>query len=376
VNNKIARFLSDHSPETPCLVVDLDVIAEAYDLLTRYLSVANVYYAVKANPAPEIVAMLAERGSNFDVASPAEIGLCLGNGAIPERLSYGNTIKKEKDIAFAFAQGVRLFAFDSEAELEKLARQAPGARVFCRILVSCEGADWPLSRKFGCAPEMAVALLHRARDLGLDPYGVSFHVGSQQTDLSQWDHAVGAVARMFTLLAETDINLRMVNIGGGFPARYRGEVAGIERYAQAVTDALTRHFGNRLPEIIVEPGRSLVGDAGAIQSEVVLISDKGDGGGKRWVYLDVGKFNGLAETMGESIKYRIEAPGRSGPPLPVILAGPTCDSADILYEHTEYRLPGDLEVGDKVAILSAGAYTASYASVGFNGFPPLRTYCI
>ena len=193
---------------------------------------------------------------------------------------------------------------------------------------------------------------------------------------AQWDGAVGAVARMFTLLAETDINLRMVNIGGGFPAQYRGEVAGIERYAQAVTDALTRHFGNHLPEIIVEPGRSLVGDAGVIQSEVVLISDKGDGGDKRWVYLDVGKFNGLAETMGESIKYRIEAPGRSGPPRPVILAGPTCDSADILYEHTEYRLPLDLAVGDKVEILSAGAYTASYASVGFNGFPPLRTYCI
>jgi ornithine decarboxylase len=376
VTSKIARFLSDNAPETPCLVVDLDIIAEAYDLLTRYLSVASVYYAVKANPAPEIVAMLARKGSNFDVASPAEIGLCLGNGAKPERISYGNTIKKERDIAFAYAAGVRLFAFDSEAELEKLARQAPGARVFCRILVSCEGAEWPLSRKFGCAPEMAVALLTRARDLGLDPYGVSFHVGSQQTDLSQWDRAVGAVARMFTLLAETDINLRMVNIGGGFPAQYRGEIASIERYAQAVTDALTRHFGNRLPEIIVEPGRSLVGDAGAIRSEVVLIADKGDGGGKRWVYLDVGKFNGLAETMGESIKYRIEAPGRSGPPLPVIIAGPTCDSADILYEQTEYRLPADLAVGDKVEILSAGAYTASYASVGFNGFPPLRTYCI
>lgn len=375
MNNKIARFLSDNSPETPCLVVDLDVIAGAYDLLCRYLSVASVYYAVKANPAPEIVAMLAQKGSNFDVASRAEIALCLGNGATADRLSFGNTIKKEKDIAFAYQAGVRLFAFDSVAELEKLARQAPGARVFCRILVSCEGADWPLSRKFGCTPEMAVTLLHRARDLGLDPYGVSFHVGSQQTDLGQWDKAVGAVARMFTLLAETDINLRMVNIGGGFPAQYRGGIASIERYAQAVTDALTRHFGNRLPEIIVEPGRSLVGDAGVIQSEVVLIADKGDGD-KRWVYLDVGKFNGLAETMDESIKYRIEAPARSGPPSPVIIAGPTCDSADILYERTEYRLPGDLAVGDKVEILSTGAYTASYASVGFNGFPPLRTYCI
>jgi ornithine decarboxylase len=375
MNKKIARFLAEKAPETPCLVVDLDVVAQAYDMLRRYLPIASVYYAVKANPAAEIVAMLVERGSNFDVASPAEIALCLDNGATPERLSFGNTIKKERDIAAAYAAGVRLFAFDSETELDKLARVAPGARVFCRILVSCEGADWPLSRKFGCTPELAVKLLCRARDYGLDPYGVSFHVGSQQTDLGQWDGAVASAARMFSLLAEADINLRMVNIGGGFPARYRSEVSPVEAYAGAVTAALTKHFGNQVPEVIVEPGRSLVGNAGVIQSEVVLISDKGDGG-KRWVYLDAGKFNGLAETMDESIKYRIQTPGRAGETAPVVIAGPTCDSADILYEKTEYRLPVGLKVGDKVEILSTGAYTSSYASVGFNGFPPLRTYCI
>src|SRR5204863_5960984 len=375
MNIMYARLCAEHSPVTPCFVVDLVLIAEAYEMLCLYLSVASVYYAVKANPAPAIVAMLARKGSNFDVASPVEIALCLDNGATADRLSFGNTIKKERDIAFAYQAGVRLFAFDSEAELDKLARQAAGARVFCRILVSCEGADWPLSRKFGCTPEMAVTLLRKAREFGLDPYGVSFHVGSQQTDLGQWDGAIGTAAQMFTLLAETDINLRMINIGGGFPARYRGPVSTVEQYAQAVTAALTRHFGNQLPEIIIEPGRSLVGDAGLIQSEVVLIADKGDGG-KRWVYLDVGKFNGLAETIGESIKYRIRSPGRSGPTGPVILAGPTCDSADILYEQTEYQLPLGLAVGDKIEILAAGAYTASYASVGFNGFPPLRTYCI
>jgi len=375
MNKKITRFLADKMPETPCLVVDLDVVAKAYDMLRRYLPIASVYYAVKANPAAEIVAMLVKKGSNFDVASPAEIALCLGNGATPERLSFGNTIKKERDIAAAYAAGVRLFAFDSEAELEKLARSAPGSRVFCRILVSCDGADWPLSRKFGCTPELAVTLLCRARDYGLDPYGVSFHVGSQQTDLGQWDGAVASAARMFSLLAEADITLRMVNIGGGFPARYRSEVSPVEAYAGAVTAALTKHFGNHIPEIIVEPGRSLVGNAGVIQTEVVLIADKGDGG-KRWVYLDAGKFNGLAETMDESIKYRIETPGRGGPAAPVVIAGPTCDSADILYEKTEYRLPLALEVGDKVEIQSTGAYTSSYASVGFNGFPPMRTYCI
>jgi ornithine decarboxylase len=376
MSERIARFLAEQTPETPCLVVDLGLIVEAYEALRHYLPLAQIYYAVKANPAAEIVGALSRKGASFDVASRGEIGLCLGNGVAPDRLSFGNTIKKEKDIAYAYQAGVRLFAFDSAHELEKLARAARGARVFCRILVTCDGAEWPLSRKFGCAPEMAVELLRQARDAGLDPYGISFHVGSQQTDLGQWDGAVGTAARMFSALAETDINLRMVNIGGGFPAHYRGEVAGVERYAQAVMAAVTRHFGNDLPEIIVEPGRSLVGDAGIIQSEVVLIAEKGGGDDRRWVYLDVGKFNGLAETMDESIKYRIVTPGRRGSAGPVVLAGPTCDSADILYEKTEYRLPLTLRVGDKVEILSTGAYTASYASVGFNGFEPIRTYCI
>jgi len=376
MNERISRFLAERSPETPCLVIDLDVIAEAYEALCWYLPLARIYYAVKANPAAEIVAMLERKGANFDVASRGEIELCLASGVGADRLSFGNTIKKEKDIAFAYQSGLRIFAFDSAHELDKLARAAPGARVFCRILVACEGADWPLSRKFGCTPDMAVDLLRKARELGLDPYGVSFHVGSQQTDLGQWDSAVGAAARMFSLLAEADINLRMINLGGGFPAHYRGEVPEIDRYAQAVMTAITHHFGNDLPEIIIEPGRSLVGDAGIIQSEVVLIAEKGGGDPRRWVYLDVGKFNGLAETMDESIKYRIVTPGRGGSSGPVVLAGPTCDSADILYEQTEYRLPLGLEVGDKIEILSTGAYTASYASVGFNGFSPIQTYCI
>jgi ornithine decarboxylase len=376
MTERIYRFLAQNCPETPCLVVDLDVIAEAYDLLRWYLPLARIYYAVKANPAPQIVAMLERKGANFDVASRGEIELCLDNGVTADRLSFGNTVKKEKDIAFAHQAGLRLFAFDSAAELDKLARAAPGARVFCRILVACDGAEWPLSRKFGCAPEMAVELLRRARDFGLDPYGVSFHVGSQQTDLGRWDEAIGSAARMFSLLAEADIELRLVNIGGGFPAHYSRDVPAIDGYARAVMAAITRHFGNRLPEIIIEPGRSLVGDAGIIQSEVVLISKKGSDDDRRWVYLDVGKFNGLAETMDESIKYRIATPGRNGVSGPVILAGPTCDSADILYERTEYQLPLGLEVGDKIEILSTGAYTASYASVGFNGFSPMRTYCI
>src|SRR5215472_6981625 len=243
MSERIARFLAEQTPETPCLVVDLDLIGAAYEALRRYLPLAQIYYAVKANPATEIVAMLNRKGASFDVASRGETGLCLANGIAPDRLSFGNTIKKERDIAYAYQAGVRLFAFDSARELEKLARAAPGARVFCRILVPCDGAEWPLSRKFGCAPQMAAELLRQARDRGLEPYGVSFHVGSQQTDPGQWDHAVGSAARMFALLAAEDIYLRMVNVGGGFPAHYRGDVLGAEHYTRAVMAAITRHFG-------------------------------------------------------------------------------------------------------------------------------------
>jgi len=373
---KIARYLVEQQPETPCVVIDLDVITDNYKTMKRLLPLAQIFYAVKANPAPEIVNVLNTQGSSFDTASRGEIDLCLGLGAPAERISFGNTIKKERDIAYAYEKGVRLFAFDSEAELQKLAKAAPGAKVYCRILMECSGAEWPLSRKFGCAPEMATDLLVKAREMGLDAYGISFHVGSQQTDLDQWDVAVGRAAQMFSALQKANIDLRMVNIGGGFPARYRSAVRPVEDYAEAVMSAMQKHFGNNIPEIIIEPGRSMVGDAGVLQAEVVLISEKDYDEDKRWIYLDVGKFGGLAETMDEAIKYKLVTPHDGGPTGPVILAGPTCDSADILYEKTDYQMPIDLAVGDKIEIHSTGAYTTSYSSVNFNGFPPLRTICI
>jgi ornithine decarboxylase len=376
MTDRIHEFLSNRRPETPCLVIDLAVVEENYRELQRVLPLARVFYAVKANPAPEIVAKLAGLGACFDVASRGEIDLCLAAGAPAERLSFGNTIKKERDIAYAYEQGVRLFAVDSDAELDKLARSAPGVSVFCRILTDGEGADWPLSRKFGCVPSMAAALLLRARERGLDACGLSFHVGSQQTALKAWDKAVGAAAKLFRRLREDGLDLRLLNLGGGFPARYRADVPAAEACADAVMKAVTRHFGNDLPDMIVEPGRALAGAAGVIQAEVVLIARKDYADRKRWVYLDIGKFGGLAETMDEAIKYPIVTPHDGGATGPVVIAGPTCDSADILYENSDYQLPLDLKVGDKVAILGAGAYTSSYASVGFNGFAPLQTYCI
>ena len=193
---------------------------------------------------------------------------------------------------------------------------------------------------------------------------------------SQWDIAVGKTAMLFSALNEAGIALKMVNLGGGLPARYRTDVPGVERYADAIMHAMTKHFGNDLPAMIIEPGRGLVGDAGVIEAEVVLISKKSYGDEARWVYLDIGKFGGLAETMDEAIKYRIETDRDDGVAGPVVLAGPTCDSADILYEKAGYTMPLALTVGDKVRIHATGAYTASYSAVNFNGFEPLKTYVI
>lgn len=373
---KIARFIAEQQPATPCLVVDLSVIAENYRRLAKALPEVEIFYAVKANPAAEILRLLAGMGSRFDAASIFEIEDCLKLGISADRLSFGNTIKKRDHIARAFAHGVNLYAFDSEAELEKLAAVAPGARVFCRIFMTGAGADWPLSRKFGCDLDMAKDLLLRARDLGLDPHGISFHVGSQQRDLSQWDVALGKTKMLFTALSEAGIELKMVNLGGGFPARYRQRVPAIDNYADAIMTAMRKHFGNRMPAMVVEPGRGIAGDAGVIHAEVVLIARKSYDDPRRWVYLDIGKFGGLPETMGEAIQYRLKTPRDQGRKGPVILAGPTCDEVDVLYDNANYQLPLDLKVGDKVQILAAGAYTTTYSSVGFNGFPPLAAHYV
>lgn len=373
---RILDFLRTRRPEGPCLVVDLDVVRDNFQSFRRALPDSSIYYAVKANPAPEILRLLAGLGSNFDCASVAEIEMALKAGASASRISYGNTIKKERDIARAFALGVNLFAVDSHEEVEKIARAAPGARVFCRVLTDGEGAEWPLSRKFGCVPAMAVDVLVYAHQLGLVSHGVSFHVGSQMTKLEAWDAALADAKRVFDKLEKQGIVLKMVNMGGGFPTRYLKDIPTAQAYGQAIFAALRNHFGNNIPETIIEPGRGMVGNAGVIKAEVVLTSRKSDNDNVRWVYLDIGKFGGLAETMDEAIRYSILTPRDGDETEPCVLAGPTCDSADVLYEKTPYPMPVSLTIGDEILIEGTGAYTTTYSAVAFNGFDPLKSYVI
>ncbi len=376
MTDRIREFLRGRREDGPCLVLDLDVVRDNYAAFAKALPDTRVFYAVKANPAPEVLDLLARMGSCFDCASVVEIQQVLATGAGPDRISFGNTIKKERDVARAYELGIRLFAVDCEAEVEKVARVAPGSKVFCRMLCDGDGAEWPLSRKFGCVPEMATRVLEHAHRLGLQAYGLSFHVGSQQRNPLMWDGALASASAVFRDLAERGIVLQMVNLGGGFPTKYLKDVPTVRRYGQAIFDSLRKHFGNRIPETIIEPGRGMVGNAGVIEAEVVLISKKSEQDAMRWVYLDIGKFNGLAETMDEMIRYPIRTEYDADVMEPCVLAGPTCDSVDVLYEKDPYLLPVSLEIGAKVLIEGTGAYTTTYSAVGFNGFPPLKSYVI
>jgi len=377
---KIDAFLASTDAPTPFVVIDVDMVAERYHQLVAAVPSARVYYAVKANPGMPILRRLVALGSAFDVASPAEIDMCLAAGAAPEHISYGNTIKKARDIAYAVAKGVTRFTVDCEPELRKVAAAAPGGSVCVRLRHDCGGADWPLSRKFGCDPTEVENLLVLAAELGLE-CGVSFHVGSQQRDLEAWNESLEVVAALVRRARTRGAQPAFINLGGGFPGTYREDAPGIDAYGAAVRTALAAWFPEAVGpdaamEVMVEPGRYMVADAGVLRSEVVLVSRRSPLDTERWVYLDCGKFHGLAETMDEAIRYRLRTAHDGGATGPVAIAGPTCDSADVLYEKSAYELPLALAEGDMVDILSAGAYTTTYSSVGFNGFPPLQEHFV
>jgi len=364
-------FIRGRDFDRPTMVFDLDVLRAKYRALAGGLGDASIHYAVKANPAPEVVAALAAEGARFDAASRGEIDLCLSLGVPARHVAFGNTIKRAADIAHAHAVGVEQFAADSEAELRKIAEHAPGARVILRMLVEASQADWPLSRKFGCSGREALRLMDLGRFLGLDVAGLSFHAGSQMREPSMWGTALDAALDLWTEANAQGHALRILNIGGGFPAFYGQPLPTTEDYAAQVMRMVRARFGDEV-EVMAEPGRGLVAEAGVICAEVVLVARKDQDDLARWVYLDIGKFSGLAETIDEAIRYQFETRhGEDAETGSCILAGPSCDSADVLYEKRPVQLPLALRDGDKVRILCTGAYTTSYSSVGFNGFPPL-----
>ncbi|HYN28719.1 MAG TPA: type III PLP-dependent enzyme [Dermatophilaceae bacterium] len=355
---------------TPYLELDVGVAVARYQELAAALPGTGIRYAVKANPHPALLRALATAGCSFDVASPAEVHAALAAGAAAGALVCSNPVRRRDHAAEVAGLGVRVVVVDSPQEVAKVAEVAPGSSVLVRILASGDGSDWPLSRKYGCSPSQAVRLLHDAAVLGLDPAGVCFHVGSQQRDPRAWCTPVADAARVFTGARTLGLRPWLLDLGGGFPARLEGQAPPVTAYGRVIEEALDAGFGGDRPHTLAEPGRGIVGDAGTVVARVVAVLDRGV---TRWVYLDAGVFTGLVETLDEAIRYRLETSADGGPTRPCVLAGPTCDSADVLYERRPVHLPRALAEGDVVRLRSAGAYTTCYSTVGFNGFAPMST---
>lgn len=358
--------------KTPFLLLDLDILRSNYRKLLGIIPNLEIFYAVKANSHTRIVETLRDAGSSFDVASVGEINKLLSLNVDPALMSFGNTIKREEDIQYAYRQGIRYYAVDAEMEVEKVARNAPGSMVYARLHMSSTDSDWPLSKKFGTDIEHVQSILVYSKSLGLVPYGVSFHVGSQTYNKFKWKEAIMEVAEIFYSLKENHgIELEMINLGGGMPIAHVRPIPTVDEIGTIISDSIDNYFKD-VPKlrIFIEPGRSMVGDTGTFITQVLLRSRKQT---EEWIYIDAGVFHGLMETI-EDFRYEIIVEGREEEDTSVFtLAGPTCDSVDKMYD--EVLLPQNTTLGDIMYFKNTGAYTAEYGSF-FNGIEPPKVYVL
>jgi ornithine decarboxylase len=369
------KILGDIDLPTPFLAGDLTLLGERIDRFRRALPGVRPFYAVKCNSAPEVLATVAGRGAGFEIASLGELTMLRALGVDPADVLYSNTVKPAAHIEGAAEAGVRRFAVDSEGELDKIARTAPGSSVYVRVRVDDSGSVFPLSRKFGAEAHHARALLQQAEQLGLRPYGLTFHVGSQCVAPTAWLQAIAGMGRLMRQLRADGIEIEMLDMGGGFPARYDGPVPAIEQIGAVVSRALDELLPYRPALVAAEPGRHLVAETAVMVAGVLGREERA---GEDWLYLDVGAYNGLMETQQTVGQWRFplwssRVDHGTVAHAPFTVTGPSCDSADTMFFGIP--LPVTMAEGDRVYVASAGAYTLSYAS-HFNGFPPPQTYFV
>jgi|SRR5208283_3736095 len=364
--DKVLNYIASSDEIPPYLLIDKDIVREKVTLIGRHIKNSKIFYAVKANPSIEILGFLNNFGLGFEIASEGELQILASLGVEPERIITSNPVKTFKFLEQAAAYGINYFAYDSTVEVEKLARYAHGANVYVRLSVPNEGSEWPLSKKFGVELDEATELLLVAKDKGLNPVGITFHVGSQCTNVYNWHAAIDKARDLWELAGDNGIRLQLLNIGGGYPIHYTKDVVDIESIEKKVAKAIRQKFSEEIG-VFIEPGRAVVGDAGIFIATVI---GKATRGNENWLYIDVGVFNGMMESVG-GIKYQYVVGSRTEPKEWTI-AGPSCDSFDVIDRGV--RLP-EPEIGNRILILSSGAYTVSYASE-FNGFSIPKTILI
>jgi len=357
LNRKVVG--STRQRPTPLVLFDCQVVRQKYALIRKSLPLAEVFYAIKANPHPHIVATLHGLGCGFEVSSGPELRLAVEAGATPEKLICSNPVKAPEFIRQAREAGVVHFAVDSVEDIRKMARHAPGAQLRLRLAVDNSQSEWPLGGKYGAQPQEIPELLAAARSLGLPVTGLTFHVGSQCLSAESWIRALEACRAVFDVARELGHRMSLINLGGGLPIKYTRPVPEIEAIGSKITEFVATTFPE-VERLEVEPGRALVGDAAVLVASVI---GKAVRSGKRWLYLDAGVYNCLLESLG-GIRYEMRAEV-GGPVYPHTVAGPSCDSTDVI---THDALLPDLAVGDRVYVLNVGAYSLSYVTQ-FGGFP-------
>lgn len=366
---KALTYIDKKASETPYLLMDKEQIKAKVDVIGSQIPNSKFFYAVKANPSIEVIRYMNKLGAGFEIASEGELALLETLDVAPERIITSNPMKTYKFLKMAKKYGLEYFAFDSHAEVDKIAEYLPGAKVYVRLTVPNEGSEWPLSRKFGVEVDVALELSLYAKERGLDPAGMTFHVGSQCTNMYNWNSALHKARELFEMADEYGIRFKMIDIGGGYPIKYIKDVVNISAIERNMAPLIKEKFPDDV-EIFMEPGRSVVGDAGIFVARVTGKAKRGD---ENWLYIDVGVFNGLMESIG-GIKYRYitEDTGASRSKKQWTITGPSCDSFDVIDRDVTLPEP---EVGSYILILSAGAYTISYASE-FNGFAIPKTILI
>ncbi|HAM51743.1 MAG TPA: type III PLP-dependent enzyme [Nitrospiraceae bacterium] len=364
--NKVLNHIAVSDEPPPYLLIDKEVVKEKSLIIGKGIKRSRVFYAVKANPDKEVLTFMSSLGVGFEIASEGELQILASLGIEPERIITSNPVKTLKFLEQAVSYGIRYFAFDSEPEVEKLAHYAQGSNVYVRLSVPNEGSEWPLSKKFGVELDEAADLLVSAQQKGLNPVGITFHVGSQCNNVYNWNAAIDKAWELWEVTVQKGIPLRILNIGGGYPIRYTKNVVDIATIEKKIDKAISRKFSTDV-EVFIEPGRSVIGDAGVFVATVVGKALRGD---ENWLYIDVGVFNGLMESIG-GIKYNYFVGSRSEQKVWTI-AGPSCDSFDVIDRDVALPEP---EIGNRILIPSSGAYTVSYASE-FNGFSIPKTILI